>query len=301
MLSYPSPSPRRADRSAKNFQPALNASDQAARWLRVLAADLASRVNEDEDHRLPRTITIHHRHGGSTKSRQAPLPTVKEMGKEFLYTHALSVWRGIEAEGRAFPANNISVAVSGFGDVEDGVQGIQGFLVPGVQTSHTSKLEVKRESTVEMSGKRKRDDDGIAKFLMKKEETTPPPQEQVMQEVEDVLGKRNWEDDGIAKILMKKEESTPPLVPLKDEIEEHDEMETGDTYVCSKCHKHFPLQEMEEHEDYHVALELSKGSPIRAPSLSQAKTKAISKEEKKGPKKKIKPVEKGQRRLDFGM
>src|SRR5271170_6159807 len=35
---------------------------------------------------------------------------------------------GIEAEGQAFPANNIGVAVSGFRDVEHRVQGIQAFL-----------------------------------------------------------------------------------------------------------------------------------------------------------------------------
>jgi len=78
-------------------------------------------------------------------------------------------------------------------------------------------------------------------------------------------------------------------------------MDMGETYMCSKCHKHIPLQEMEEHEDYHMALELSKGSPVRAPPPSQLKTKPISKEEKKGPKKKTKPVEKGQQRLEFGM
>ena len=261
-----SPVPVGANRSAKNFQPALNTSEQAARWLRVLTADLASRVNEDEDHRLPKTITIHHRHGGTTKSRQAPLPVAKEMGKEFLYTHALSLWRGIEAEGRAFPANNISVAVSAFGDVEDRVQGIQGFLVPGVQKTHTSsKVEAVKPMNTEVLGKRKREDEGIAKFLTKKEESTPPPE-------------------------LKTEEGV-----------ESEEMDMGETYVCSKCHKHIPLQQMEEHEDYHMALELSKGSPVRAPPPSQLKTKPISKEEKKGPKKKTKPVEKGQRRLEFGM
>ena len=49
-----------------------------------------------------------------------------------------------------------------------------------------------------------------------------------------------------------------------------------------------------------MALELSKGSPLRAPPPSQLKTKPMSKDEKKGPTKKTKPVEKGQRRLEFG-
>ena len=260
----------KANYSAKNCQPALNTSEAAARWIRVLTADLASRVNEDQDHRFPRTITIHHRHGGTTKSRQAPLPVTKEMGKEFLYTHALSLWRGIEAEGRAFPANNISIAISGFGDVEDRVQGIQGFLIPGVQSTHPWKGEAAKQTNNEVQGKRKRDDEGIARFLMKKGEL--PSQTLLQHRDEQMMG----------------------------EVARDEQMDMGETYKCSQCHKNIPLQDMEEHEDYHLALELSKGSPVRGPQPAQLNTKPISKEEKKGSRRKSKPVEKGQRRLEFG-
>ena len=115
----------------------------------------------------------------------------------------------------------------------------------------------------------------------------------------EVLGKRKQEDKGIAKFLTKKEESTLlPELKMKEGVE-GEEIDMGETFMCSKCQKHIPLQKMEEHEDYHMALGLSKGSPIRAPPPSQLKTKPISKDEKKGPKKKTKPVEKGQRRLEF--
>jgi DNA polymerase eta len=238
----------------------LNTSESAARWLRVLTADLASRLMEDEDHRLPRTITIHHRHGGTTKSRQAPLPKAKEMDKEFLFSHAFSVWRGIEAEGRAFPAINISVAVSGFGDVEDGVRGIQGFLVPQQTMPHVQSQDGNGESR-----KRKRDDSGIAKFFPKKEDSSPGI-------------------DGNAQ----------------GGIEMPDvELDLGETYYCPRCQNQVPLHDMEVHGDYHVALELSKGSPGKAGPSVQPKAKLPSKEEKRA--KKSKPVEKGQRKLEFGI
>jgi DNA polymerase eta len=262
------------DNSAKNFQPALNTSESAARWLRVLCADLASRVGEDEDHRLPRTLTIHHRHGGSTKSRQVPLPMAKEMDKEFLYIHALSVWRVIEAEGRAFPANNISVAISGFGDVEEGVQGIQGFLVKGLQSQ---KALIKgQERGNEVLGKRKRDDAGIARFFPLKDDTS----------------------SGHPSL-----EGQDEAIPLETEMEFQPdaELEFDDTYICSRCQKPIPIQETEVHEDYHLALELSKGSPIRATPATQGRGQAIGKEEKKGPRRKPKVVEKGQRKLEFGL
>ena len=246
------------DYSAKNFQPALNTSESAARWLRVLTADLAVRIHEDEDHRLPRTITIHHRHGGSTKSRQSPLPMTKAMDKEFLFTHALSLWRGIETEGRTFPTNNISVAVSGFGDVEDGIQGIQGFLVP------VKKIP---NAVTQVLGKQKREDhSGIEKFFPKKEYSSL--------------------ETGDA---MEEEE----IIHVKEE-------DTWETYLCSQCSQRIHLEEMEIHCDYHVALKLSKESPVRSTSTTQAKPKVSGKEEKKRPKKKIKREERGQRKLSFG-
>ena len=240
-----------SDYSAKNFQPALNTSESSARWLRVLTADLAARLHEDEDHRLPRTITIHHRHGGSTKSRQSPLPMTKAMDKEFLFSHVLSLWRGIEAEGRAFPANTVSVAISGFGDVEDGIQGIQGFLVPGKKILDTA---------------------------------TP------------VLGKRKEEDhSGIEKFFSKKEYSH---LETEDAMEE--EEESRETYLCPQCSQRIPLEEVEIHHDYHVALELSEELPARSTSRIQVKQRDPGKEEKKRPTKKIKRAEKGQRTLSFG-
>lgn len=253
--------------SAKNFQPALNTSQSVERWLRILTADLASRLRGDEDHRLPKTITIHHRHGGSTKSRQAQLPTAKEMDKTFLFDHAWSLWRGIETEGRAFPANTISIAVSGFGDVEHGVQGIQGFLVPGIQ-SHGRLENEEHYGNSDVLGKRRRNDSGIAKFFPKKEET----QSEI---VSNAKG-----DVRLASV----------------------EPNTDETYHCPHCLKSIPLQQLEEHDDYHIALELSRGSPARPVPTKQLKVEDLAKEETRGPKKKGgKLLEKGQKRLEFGM
>jgi DNA polymerase eta len=244
----------------------LNNTESASRWLRILTADLASRINEDEDHRLPRTLTIHHRSGGQTKSRQAPLPLSKEMDKEFLFTHALSLWRVIEAEGRAFPAINISVAISGFGDVEEGVQGIKGFLVSGPQTHNGPSNHA---APMDVLGKRKQDDSGIARYFPKRDDNSPE------------------HGGGVGDDVM------PEDIEMEDPV--------GETYLCAQCQKPISLQDMEVHEDYHVALDLSRESvPVRRVSAVQSKAKRVS-TDKKGPKKKGKPVEKGQKKLEFGM
>lgn len=191
----------------------------------------------------------------------------------------MSLWRGIEAEGRAYPAINISVGISGFGEVEGGVQGIQGFLVKGVptQTSQVGLME-KGDSL----GKRKRGDSGIARFFGKTEERARSPE----------------------KIHSPEKSFEKEVVGEESPVDAEMEMDDDDMYMCSRCHKRIPIVEMEVHEDYHVALELSKGSPGRAPvkatSAVHMKPK-VSKTDKKGPRKKGQQVEKGQRKLEFGV
>jgi Ubiquitin-Binding Zinc Finger len=188
------------------------------------------------------------------------------MDKEFLFIHARSLWRGIETEGRAFPANTISIAVSGFGDLEHGVQGIQGFLVPGAQ-SHGYSPNGKHNDNSNVLGKRRRNVSEIVKFFPKKEGTPPETISNAKDDVEPVIGEPNTEE----------------------------------TYDCPHCLKSIPLQQLEEHDDYHVALELSKGSPARPAPIKQLKAEVLAKEETRGPKKKGgKPLEKGQKRLEFG-
>ncbi|KAF3168894.1 DNA-directed DNA polymerase eta rad30 [Orbilia oligospora] len=84
--------------SAKSFTPAITRYQQGENWLKVFCADIVSRVNEEADEpveyppshdesgalgsqpvslRRPRTMTLHHRSGKVTKSRQAGIPVGK--------------------------------------------------------------------------------------------------------------------------------------------------------------------------------------------------------------------------------
>jgi len=201
--------------------------------------------------------------------------------------HAMSVWRGIELEGRAFPAINISIGLSGFGDVENGVQGIQGFLVKAQEQSKLGQSSVEKE----VLGKRKRDDSGIAKFFSKADETRQESPEKLGSPEKPVDRSPEDGDLSVDKGIVE----DPSTAEMGDE----------DMYPCPRCHKKIPIFEMEEHEDYHVALDLSRGSPIRAPPInatSSAKPKPkMAKSEKRGPKNRGNQIEKGQRKLEFGI
>lgn len=114
--------------SAKSFRPQIDAPAQAERWIRVLAADLASRLLEDPDARRPRTLTMHHRVPGASKSRQAQIQRGPELSAEHVAHLGMKLFHQINSEGRAFPCFNLSLALSGFEGLEDGVQDIGGFF-----------------------------------------------------------------------------------------------------------------------------------------------------------------------------
>lgn len=201
------------------------------------------------------------------------------MDKEFLFAHALSLWRTIEKEGRTFPTNNISVAVTGFGDVEDGVQGIKAFLVKDFSVARNLN-----SSEVDVLGKRKRRESvGITKFLSQKDEDNSREGETAIPKFqpEDVQG-------GLEQEVKVNDE---------DGLDGIDEA----TYSCHRCRCRIPLEELELHEDYHVALELSRRSPIQSTKLtvSLQTKKPDTKESKRPNQRKGKKEEKGQMKLEF--
>jgi DNA polymerase eta len=225
------------------------------------------------------------------------------MDKDYLFTHALSIWRAIEAEGRAFPAINISVGVSGFGgEVEEKGRGIEGFLVPGrqsvqgISSGNGGGGGGGGMNTVDVLGKRKRDDEGIAKFFGKKEDTQSPNHDN---------GGSGGGDNPKAESTDRPPDFTEQNIDLPDDVTDLEE-HMMETYLCSKCQKQISIIEMEIHEDYHVALELSRGSPVRAAAatVAAAKGKSMSstkKGRKEGKKEGAKGVEKGQMKLQFGV
>ena len=90
--------------SAKSFRPSINTPEQANRWLRIFAADIYSRLVEEgvvENKRRPKTINLHHRQGGQTKSRQGPIPSGKKIDEVGLFELAKNLLGQIGGQGLA--------------------------------------------------------------------------------------------------------------------------------------------------------------------------------------------------------
>jgi DNA polymerase eta len=154
--------------SAKSFRPAINSFEQGVRWLRIFVADIFSRCVEEgvlENKRRPRTINLHHRQGGQTRSRSSPIPQGRPLSEVMLFDLAKNLLAQVVVDGRAWPCANLSLSVAGF---EDGVannKGIGGFLVRGEEAKAMMSTGRSSMSGGEPPAKRRRTKGNIKNFF----------------------------------------------------------------------------------------------------------------------------------------
>lgn len=155
--------------SAKSFRPSINTQEQAIRWLRIFAADIYSRLVEEgvvANKRRPKTMNLHHRQGGQTRSRQAPIPQAKTIDEALLFDLAKSLLNHIILEGRVWPCANLSLSVGGFEDGITGNMGIGAFLVKGNEAK-TTKESVQGDMYQRTEKRKRAEDGGIQRFFSK--------------------------------------------------------------------------------------------------------------------------------------
>lgn len=160
--------------SAKSFRPYINSFEQGVRWLRIFAADIFSRCVEEgvlENKRRPKSINLHHRQGGQTKSRQAPIPAGKPLSEAMLFDLAKNLLAQIVVDGRAWPCGNLSLSVGGFEDGITNNKGIGGFLVRGEEAKAMMPgRQMSGGSGGEPPAKRRRTKGNIANFFGPRDE-----------------------------------------------------------------------------------------------------------------------------------
>ena len=219
--------------SAKSFRPTINSVAQAERWLRIFVADIFSRLVEEgvlENKRRPKTMNLHHRQGGQTKSRQLPIPTGKKIDETMLFDLSKTLLSQILLEGQAWPCANLSLSVGGFEDGPTGNLGIGNFLVKGEEARVMNVSAMQASSSAddlpERPEKRRKVEGGIQRFLAKQEESTD----------------HSGNEHPTTAIV---EEETPSL-----------HQTSIDSFFCPRCNTNLPLEEQPEHEDWHFAKDL---------------------------------------------
>lgn len=297
--------------SAKSFRPSINTPEQAHRWLRIFAADIYSRLVEEgvlENKRRPKTLTLHFRHGGQTKSRQAAISLGKKIDETALFELAKSLLGQIILEGRVWPCSNISISVGGFEEGIQGNMGIGAFLVKGdeAKAMSSSARDSSRTGTgQERPEKRRRLEAtaGIQKFFGKMDSTG---------EHDDDFGAHDLSGDspsaeGGDADRDEFEMATSPYdneknMPSPGTSALHQQQITD--YICNRCNQAIESADVDNHQDWHFAKDLQDeetgqiSHPPKATSSSKTNKKAGTNTSKK--KSARGKPEKGQSKLAFG-
>jgi DNA polymerase eta len=306
--------------SAKSFRPSINTPEQATRWLRIFVADIYSRLVEEgvlENKRRPKTMNLHHRQGGQTKSRQAPIPLGKKIDEAVLFDLARTLLGQIILEGRVWPCANLSLSVGGFEDGIAGNMGIGAFLVKG-DDAKTLSTNARESSTAEVGqdeppGKRRRleSSTGIQRFLVKTDSADEHDDDFGAQQLPDTLLAEGEDAD-----LHDHGEATTTLLPHENEATKLHEYLTTSTsssahhqqqitdYICSRCNVGLESADaLQSHEDWHFAKDLEDKDRLRPVQTSTPNSNVGNKKSTQSSSKKktgSRKPEKGQSKLSFG-
>jgi DNA polymerase eta len=277
--------------SAKSFRPSINTFEQAVKWLVIFVNDIHARLIEegiDDNKRRPRTMTLHHRQGGTTHSKSMPIPSGKKIDNAMLLELAKALLGQIIVNGRAWPCANLSLAVGGFEDGVIGNRGIGSFLMKPEEMKAVEESISRSNTTTPVDESRQKrrklnQEPSIDRFFGQSSSVGEEDEEQD-HEVN--------EDDG---------QDQQQRVP--EPSKEHHDLQQQDIgrYFCQRCNKSVPETE-EEHSDWHFAKELqAQDRASAAAPITNRPTLAASSKSKKSTTSGSKTVPaKGQRKLAFG-
>lgn len=250
--------------SAKSFRPSINTYEQGVRWLRIFVADIFSRLVEEgvlENKRRPKTINLHHRHGGQTRSRQSPIPQGKILDEETLFDLAKSLLSQIVLEGRAWPCANLSLSVGGFEDGITGNKGIGAFLVRGeeAQALNTASSVATHSlgSGQTSAEKRKANGEGpsIERFFSKR---STPNRTDFAESSDMRAGHDDVELTSRSPSTDLYQQGPPAGSPVPSVAKKEEVQQMGDSlYACPRCDSQLETHEaLQSHQDWHMAKDL---------------------------------------------
>jgi DNA polymerase eta len=290
--------------SAKSFRPSINSFEQAERWLRIFVADIYARLVEEgvvENKRRPKTMNLHHRQGGQTRSKQLPIPSGRKIDQASLLDLAKTLLGQVIVDGRAWPCANLSLSVGGFEDGITGNRGIGGFLVRG------------NEAKIVNSGQRVHDSPEPRDEDLRPEKRRKVAGEEIIQRFftkSESTGE--YDEDFRANSGLQTPEHSDVVDPddqHPSDIEHNDQAKNEEPhqqqlemYFCKACRKPLPRAEEEEHKDWHFAKDLQDQNQINSGAVGHGSTAVKPKRGSRGSLRAArggKPP-RGQRKLAFG-
>lgn len=305
--------------SAKSFRPSINSVEQGVKWLKIFVGDIFSRLVEEgvlENKRRPRTINLHHRHGGQTRSRQSPIPQGKPIDKDMLLELAKHLLNQIVLEGKVWPCSNLSLSVGGFDEGVTGNMGIGAFLVKGEEaqalkrSSRDNSDEISPDRLPEKQRRTGKGTTGIQQFFSK--QIDKPEGEKAAAEAASHADDSHCTlQESISDFFLGRDAFSADISPHHLGNDNHLQEPQPD-YFCNRCKAAFDgAEDLQCHQDEHMARDLQEeeergnrafvGHPAAAPSapfgnIGNKHTAAAPKKPNRSKKK----SEAGQSKLKFG-
>lgn len=281
--------------SAKSFRPSIKTHDQAIKWLRIFAGDIYSRLVEEgilEHKRWPRTINLHHRHAGQTRSKQSPIASGKPVDEQVLFTLAKDLLSQIMAEGDVWPCANLSLSVGGFEEGVKGNMGIGAFFkkreeeTPPLRSLDATTTMLDYSTTEQPSKKPRLDKPSIERFFAKRSAH--------LGETEQPDGGQPPGPDG------NKEADTCGQETLLRHGTPEDPFRIAGLR-CSRCKASFDDElALQSHEDWHFAKDLYDGERVKPAFAEQPAARGPVPKGAGSRRGRASKLEQGQSKLTFG-
>ncbi|KAF7773411.1 hypothetical protein Agabi119p4_5578 [Agaricus bisporus var. burnettii] len=118
--------------ASKNLPKPIKNTSEGHHWIRVLAAELALRLNdarEENPNLWPKTLVLHARRAyDDGRSKQAPFPFVRKATVDVIAHAGNKLWNETVGTNKTVVVNYLSLAFTGIDIAEQGQKSIEGFL-----------------------------------------------------------------------------------------------------------------------------------------------------------------------------
>ncbi|KAL2315633.1 N-acetyltransferase eso1 [Schizosaccharomyces pombe] len=218
--------------SAKNFsQQKVKSEEDAINWFQVFASDLRSRFLELEGMRRPKTICLTVVSRFLRKSRSSQIPMNVDISTQFIVEATSKLLRQLQQEFDVYPISNLSISFQNIIEVDRNSRGIEGFLKKSNDEIYMStSVSPSIEGRAKLLNENMRENNSF-ELSLEKDIKSP---------------KRLKRGKGIFDMLQQTAVSKPT------------ENSADETYTCEECEQKITLSERNEHEDYHIALSISR-------------------------------------------
>ncbi|KIM40011.1 hypothetical protein M413DRAFT_415219 [Hebeloma cylindrosporum] len=120
--------------ASKNLPKPITKPSEGHHWIRVLAAELALRLNDARQispNLWPKTLVLHARKGYEAgRSKQTPFPFTRELTVDTIASAGDRLWKELVGNSSNLKVSSVQLAFTGIDVAEAGQQSIEGFLKP---------------------------------------------------------------------------------------------------------------------------------------------------------------------------